>query len=361
MRSRLKKRGDYWIAVIKGRQRAFGNWRKVPHGEALEKFVAAVKEAELDEKRGRIRRARKFTAKELRDDYHEWCERHQAEKTVRAKFSVIDLFLAHKPRRAKTSIGCMRADAVTAGMLEQYFQSRMDRGEIGPTTAWHIVTDVRAMWNWGAGTVDHAASHLPEDFRPFKNLKKPQKTRKSLSGDMLLTASEIETIVEAAETHGLADLIRVLRGTGARPGELCSARVRDFHGDRLVLHEHKNATRSETAKARVIALASRASKIVLRLCNGRDANDPIFTGPMGAAWHPDRVSKIFRKIRQDNQLRDHLVPYSFRDLWISTALQKGIPIATVAAAAGTSTDMIQATYGHFHVADLVAVAAQVDV
>ena len=56
----------------------------------------------------------------------------------------------------------------------------------------------------------------------------------------------------------------------------------------------------------------------------------------------------------DEKVRDHITPYSFRDLYISELLMMGNPPFKVAKLAGTSLREIERTYGHFFNADLAS-------
>jgi integrase len=200
-----------------------------------------------------------------------------------------------------------------------------------------------------------------------------------------MTAKEVTWFLGKGEAYGVGDVLRVLHATGARPGELCSALVSDFvsSAKQLRLLHWKNGRK--TGMSRRIPLSEEATAIVVRLCRRRKGDEPIFTGPDGAAWTPNRLQKIFRKIRegkwrgltdggQFEQLtqkqallrikktaqRESLTLYDFRHLWISDALQQGVPVATIATMAGTSIKMVEKTYGHFRSDDLGAVASMIE-
>ena len=100
------------------------------------------------------------------------------------------------------------------------------------------------------------------------------------------------------------------------------------------------------AEPRVITLNAEAFAILSRRCEGKDADDYLYTRGNGKPWDKDLLDQRFRKVREWAQVRVRVTIYDFRRLWISEALMAGVEVFTVAKMAGTSVQMIEKTYGH---------------
>jgi site-specific recombinase XerD len=148
--------------------------------------------------------------------------------------------------------------------------------------------------------------------------------------------------------RGFVDMLRLYHWTGARTSELAAARVGHFvrKARQIVIGKEKRTRTMREAKARTIVLSDDAFAIVEKLCKGRDPTDPIFTDPQGRAWTKDTVCRRFEQVRKRAGVRGELTVYSFRHLWVSDALMKGIDVMSVAKMAGTSGAMIEKVYGH---------------
>ena len=371
-----KKRGKntYWFARIRGKDCLFGNVKTTSRPEAEEAFGAALAgaigwAAEL----AGIHVAKSppsgpvTTVAQLYDDYLKRIKKTVTKKTADNKRCILKQWCQWTPGGSRLAIKDLPVTAVTRDHLLEYLDSRAEDDKL-PKTLWHDVSEVKAMWNWGAGRNPDGplAGYMPETHDPFRTVKKPTPDQRNLTADSLPTDEEVDHLLRNCKHEGFQPILKTIHQTGARPGELCNAKVRDFQPDTrtIVLYHHKNDGRRTGAKAtpRVVPLSKAAFALVKEGCDGKSPDDPIFTGPMGAAWTPDRLGKKYHQMhtRLAADVREHITMYWLRHLWISEALRNGIPIATVAAAAGTSIKMIQQTYGHFYVADLVASADKVE-
>jgi len=349
---RLKQEGGYWKACVSGRKYSFGNVKVVSRIQAQAEFAKVLADGGKDKSASKPKVANCNVAK-MYDDYLAWCAETRSSHNCTCKKSSLKFFCNWKPEDSRVPVKRMKAIDVTPKMILDYLNFRKNEC---PNNQWHDFTSLQAFFNWAAGTKEHPPSHLPENHRPFRFLKRPPKPKKELTGERLPTQQEVSALIDAAgQVAGLQDILVVLHGTGARPGELASARVEDFIDGQIVRHQHKNADRTEDARPRVIFLSGESLTVVSRRCQGRAGTAPIFTGGYGAAFTSHRVNKLFRKLRDELKLRDHIVPYSFRDLYISELLRLGVPVAKVAALVGTSTRMIERNYGHFFRSDLADV------
>jgi integrase len=243
-------------------------------------------------------------------------------------------------------------------------------------TSWNYCVAIKAAWNWA-----HREGLIQDN--PLSRYPNPPQPKADVSEATLITEAEVEWFLDKSEPYGARPILEVLHATGARPGELCSAKVGDYtkKSKQLRLLNWKNGRKTNVA--RIIPLPTDAAAMVAKLCDGKKGDDPIFTGPNKAPWNPNRLQKIWRKIREGKwralkgknfeqiskdeaakrqkktAQREMLSLYDFRHLWISDALQQGVPIAQIAKLAGTSIKMIERTYGHFRNDDLNKIANQI--
>ena len=358
-----KKRGKntYWFARIRGTDHLFGNAKTTSRIEAQQRFAAALGATDVTPVRSPAPAAAGSNVAKLYDDYMEWAEKRHSADNIRTTRNRLDLFCGWLPDGSRRAIHKMPVMDVTVDHLLSYMDFRREN-DSGPGGVWHDVTDVKKLWNWGAGRNRYRpiASHMPLTHDPFRPVTKPTPDQKNMSAAALPTDQEIDQLLRRLKGAGAQPILDALHQTGARPSEMCKAKVRDFQptNSTMVLYEHKNDGRrtGTTAKPRIIPLSSSLQSLIAQHCKGKALDEPIFTGPRGGVWTTNRLGLKFRQAREALGVREHITLYSFRDLWISEALRGGFAIANVADAAGTSVEMIEKTYGHFYTEDMVAMA-----
>lgn len=150
-------------------------------------------------------------------------------------------------------------------------------------------------------------------------------------------------------------LFQLVLWTGCRPGEACAARWPDldFSKSTITLQSHKTARK--IGKARVIYVPDFLLPPLRRLneYKVRDS-DPIFTHSKGQ-WNTMALCQRIRLLRNraikagvplssEGHNRWHL--YRLRHTRASDGLMRGVSPSLVAAALGTSPEMINRVYGH---------------
>jgi|SRR5262245_4603838 len=159
----------------------------------------------------------------------------------------------------------------------------------------------------------------------------------------------------------VGDYLEGLFDTGARPGdELMALTVGDFNP---TLRRLTTKARSEDVAAksgsRNIALDAYGVALFTRLAAGRPSTAPLLSPDGENHWN---VTNDRRRIQSTlvaaivQVLGEHapkdengdidVVPYAFRHTFISRRLEAGMLPALVAKHCGTSTKMIEKTYGH---------------
>jgi integrase len=168
-----------------------------------------------------------------------------------------------------------------------------------------------------------------------------------------LSAGQRKALITAAEPR-LADFLRGLEHTGARPKELAAATVADFTGVAVRLASRKG--RSAKMRVRLTALSTSGAQFFKRQCKNKLPTAPIFTEDGSQPWRRHRwarginaaIAEHNRKARGKSRLPASASAYSFRHARISELLQlHGIDPLTVAAQTGTSIAMIEKAYLKF--------------
>ncbi len=179
---------------------------------------------------------------------------------------------------------------------------------------------------------------------PLKRVKKPAPVRR----ERVLTPEERTRVFAAILDQEFRDFVFALQETGCRPGE-----VRKVTADNVnlelgvwVLEHHK--TRKKTGLPRVIYLTPGMVELTKKLV-ARWPEGPIFRGPKRKGYRPYSRNAIrcrFRRLRQKLGLQG-VVSYTYRHSYVTDALERGVPVATVAELAGhKDLKMIQAHYSH---------------
>jgi integrase len=145
----------------------------------------------------------------------------------------------------------------------------------------------------------------------------------------------------------VADLITAVALTGARPGELVTARRSQFD-ERLGV-----ITLSGKAGRRTVPLSAAAIAHFAQLSRSKLPGAYLLTRSDGKPWGHSDWDKLVRAAAVKAELPTGVVLYTLRHAWISEALAGGMSTLDVARLTGTSLAMIDAHYGH-----LVAAAAR---
>jgi integrase len=177
------------------------------------------------------------------------------------------------------------------------------------------------------------------------------------SRDRLPTEKETRALLKGAR----ADFVRIfnaLRMSGARPGELCRARIEDLRSDGsarwIELVEHK--TRRKTGKARIIPIGAKLGAMIDRAAGAR-TEGPIFLrrtqpGKPLAGWSPGTLTAMYRRRRDAAGLPADLCLYLTRHE-AGTRIVKSAGIEQAARCLGHAPgSKVTSRYAHLDVAYL---------
>lgn len=154
-----------------------------------------------------------------------------------------------------------------------------------------------------------------------------------------LPAEQRKALVDAC-AHDIRQLVTAMILTGARPGELANASVRDFDREQGTL-----ALEGKTGH-RIVTLSSAAITFFAEQTKSKIGNAPILTTEFDQRWNKDSWKKPFRVAVKAAKLPPSVVMYSLRHTAISEMIANGMDSFVVARLAGTSTAMIDKHYGH---------------
>src|SRR5262245_19845323 len=219
---------------------------------------------------------------------------------------------------------------------------------------------------WGAGSKRNCVIGLIAAFNwarksglitenPLVGIEKDPSTSRGSESLIGNTPEAIETThvrILAASPPSFRPFLQALKDSGARPGELMSARAADFHPEMGAFVFQKEATRRgdqlshKTAKKkdRVIFLSGKTLLHVLELVQCHPTG-PLFRRkgdkPFTRVSVVDRFLKLQRKLGMP-----HLTAYSYRHTFATELLKAGMDVETLAELMGNSALVIRQHYSH---------------
>jgi integrase len=172
----------------------------------------------------------------------------------------------------------------------------------------------------------------------FEYLKKPWIRKGDVKKPPAVGRDKIPTLEQTAQILALMRkdahaIFRALRLTGARPGELCKARIDQLEGQPgemlIVLDKDEHKTGKKTGMKRWILLGPAAEELVVEAIGGRTEGH-IFLTARGLPWLRDRLSREFRRCRNlIPGMSDRIVLYSHRHEAASRMIDGGADISEV--------------------------------
>ena len=235
--------------------------------------------------------------------------------------------------------GRLPAPAVTPADISKWLERRRKLAasagrNFGVSSRRGAITAIKSVWSWAEKN-----GHLEKN--PLKNVERPAQRRRRP-----LTPEEISAIFSATKDRAFLDLLKALRLTGARPAEVCAVTAAQVREDSWVLAEHKT---DGTGEARTIYLNEEMKEITLRRAR-LFPDGPIFrTTRGGRPWNRNAIRCRFRSLRKRLNLEAGVVAYGLRHAFCTDALERGVPVATVAQLMGhRDLKMVQQVYSHLH-------------
>jgi integrase len=266
------------------------------------------------------------------------CRRHvealRAGKGERAAYHAQSVVNRHiEPKLGKELVADLRADTLRRwrdGLVKLAGDQFDDEDERrSRDTANRILTVLKAALNRAFEDGLVKDDRAWRATKAFKAVGEPRQA--------LLTNEEIQHLVDCCPP-GLRELVAAGAYTGARLGELTSAKVSDFSAKHRTL-----SVRGKTGP-RIVHLDVGAAALFARLTKGRGAADPLLRTaegrPWARSWHLRPVADSIAAAKLDPATTF----YALRHSYITHALNAGVPIKAVAEHCGTSVIMISRTY-----------------
>ena len=297
------------------------------------------------------------------------------------------------------------ARELSATDLARIVEGMRDAG-LAPNYINRIVANVQAVLNWAAKPLHGREPEQLIDRNPVARFQH-EATRAPQSPDRFATDAEVEAFLKwgyanADRIGGLAgrferttiNLIEVASLTGARPGELRIAEWTDFEAravhiaeldewwGRIRLDPTRWKSGGKTGKPREVFLPPAGVRIVQAieaipdrnprfifthkrgmLANSRGATDPNHGEVWSATALPNKICYLRRKAILDgvpllDKGENRFVLYRLRHTAAAKLLMAGVDVGTVARLLGTSTGMIESTYGSYTSSHLAKAAAK---
>jgi integrase len=231
-----------------------------------------------------------------------------------------------------------------------------------------------AQHTWGSSSRATALSYLGMAFNwavrqgmiaknPVAGMSKPEMR---VRGKEMVMPEALQDLLVAEANPALAKVLRVLRGTGARPAEVTNADCRHYRPaiGALVFPwnpppgEYRWKNGKKTKRDRVVYLTPELVGLVEAEVKARGGKGRVFLTRRGHTWDNHnlqaRVALLAEKPAVAKWCRDNgfdagqIICYSFRHTYITRMLTAGCPIKLLADLCGTSVAMIEKTYGHAH-------------
>lgn len=211
----------------------------------------------------------------------------------------------------------------------------------GVSSQRNAITAIKRVMNW-------AFEERRIATNPIASVKKPSQVRREQLVDEPLHR---RIVLHAGSQKGAGRIDRqfrlaliAIRHCGGRPQDVSRARVEyvSRDGTRWAIPDHK--TKRYTSKPRVVYLSPCLMTITRMLSEGR-TEGPLMRGRRGMLTVNAMKCRMSR-IREQLGLSEQVVCYSYRHTYVTDAMERNVPVATVAKLVGTSVEMIERHYGH---------------
>ena len=234
---------------------------------------------------------------------------------------------------------------------------------------------IDSMRTWNSSTKHAAISQLNSALywaveqghlatNPIAGMKgKPEKLTR---GKEAVIPEPLQDLLIQEASQPFVLYLRLLRGTGARPGEIANTDCRHYRRTwgAIVLPwnppkgEYRWKCGKKTKRDRIIYLTPELQAEVEQQIYNMGGNGPITVTRRRHRWDRKLVwfqlkkaaksKRVLEWCSENNFNVDSVMPYGFRHSYITKMLLAGCPIKLLADICGTSVTMIEKNYSHAH-------------
>ena len=349
-RRNLKPRSwPYWQTVGKGKSIGFyrtpegGTWRariRTPDGKHLYEPLGGGLDSEFDDMLSQAFRwfeqteeveDASYTVRQCVADYVAHLKVENSEDASRRVRQRLEKHLVPKLGRVRLmKLSTRQLKAWRDGMVKQSDDPEVVRRS--KDSANRVLSLAKASFNlaFRNGLVNSDTAW--KRVQPFHGVTEARK--------LFLTDEQVKRLLGKAE-GGFRDLVLAAVHTGARYGELISARVRDLDARNATLHlDGKTGPRD-------CFLSDDALNFFRGLARDKLPEAWLLVKDDGTPWGKSHQHRSMKEVVKAARLPRDTVFYSLRHYHISKALLAGIPPQVVAENCGTSVRMIEKHYGKF--------------
>jgi integrase len=163
----------------------------------------------------------------------------------------------------------------------------------------------------------------------------------------IVTRDQASTILASIRDESFRNFPMAMMETGARPSEMMRVEAAhlDLPNSRILM---PGKTSRKTRKPRIIYLSAAAAELFSSLA-AIHPTGPLLLNLRGKPWTRNALTLRFQRLRDKLGMGSEATAESFRHLFITDCLERGLSNATVAELAGhQSTAMIDQRYSHLH-------------
>ena len=224
------------------------------------------------------------------------------------------------------------------------------------TTRCTAIDYLNCAFNWAKGAKIITAN-------PIDGIKKPERR---VRGRNVVLPELLQNLLIDSANRQLGKLLRMLRWTGARPGEIIHADCSHYQpGIAAMVYpwnppsgEYRWKCGKRTKRDRVIYLTDEAKSLVEGEIGIVGSRGRIFRTLRGVPWTGHNLTTCMEKLPRGKVVKEwceanrfdagKIMPYGFRHSYITSMLGRGCPIKLLADLCGTSVKMIEKVYSHVH-------------
>jgi integrase len=168
---------------------------------------------------------------------------------------------------------------------------------------------------------------------PFSNVRYAEAKRRAEMPDDALKS------LMALASKRFEGVLRFLRLTGCRSGELCAATWADVDLGRGVWTIPKHKTLKQTGKPKMVALVAEAVELLRSIASapGAVTDGPIFLNSRGEPWTPNSLHVHLVRLKGKCRLETTASIHGIRHRFAGAAIANGAPLKLVAAQLGHSS------------------------